>query len=59
MDEEPQIPYMDEFADYLTDIEGLAKRTIKRQLPFPWEEITKFNEWYNERQNYNYRAYGR
>lgn len=32
MDEEEKIPYMDEFADYLADVEGLAKRTIKRHV---------------------------
>ena len=32
MDEEDQIPYMDEFAAYLTDVEGLAKKTVKRHV---------------------------
>ena len=32
MDEEAQIPYMDEFAAYLTDVEGLAKKTVKRHV---------------------------
>lgn len=29
---ESQIPYMDEFSEYLTNVEGLAKRTIKRHV---------------------------
>ena len=32
MGEEAQIPYMDEFAAYLTDVEGLAKKTVKRHV---------------------------
>ena len=32
MDEEDKIPYMDEFAAYLTDVEGLAKKTVKRHI---------------------------
>ena len=32
MDEEAQIPYMDEFTAYLTDVEGLAKKTVKRHV---------------------------
>ena len=32
MGEEAQIPYMDEFADYLTNTEGLAKKTVKRHV---------------------------
>ena len=30
--EESQIPYMDEFADYLVNVEGLAKKTVKRHV---------------------------
>ena len=30
--EESQIPYMDEFADYLANVEGLAKKTVKRHV---------------------------
>lgn len=32
MDEEAKIPYVDEFADYLTNTEGLAKKTVKRHV---------------------------
>ena len=32
MGEEAQIPYMDEFEDYLTNTEGLAKKTVKRHV---------------------------
>ena len=32
MDDESKIPYMDEFSDFLTNTEGLAKKTVKRHL---------------------------
>ena len=32
MDEEVKVPYMDEFAEYLGEVEGLAKKTIKRHV---------------------------